>query len=152
MKPGLYFLPLFGFLTGLIASSMATTFQNKMIMAIGWGVCFFLVSIWLWLERAALQQIFSRKGTKYGASSGIHILMQLGLIIGLGYLTTLNRFDINWDMTKNETNTLNPESIKVVESINEKAKTNNQKISIHGYFSNPEMQAQFKTLLSLIHI
>ncbi len=147
MRPGLYFLPLFGFLAGLIASSVGSTFQNNLITAAGWGLCFFLVSTWLWIERTALLQIFSRKGTKYGASSGLHVLIQLALIIGIGYLTTLSRFDQNWDLTKNETNTLSPQSLKIIDQIGKISKTNKQTISVHGYFSNPEAQVAFKKLL-----
>ena len=116
MRPAFLILLIMSLIVAGMGKTVANSFPqieylNHLFMAIS---CCLLIS-WVVIERKGLKVILGRKGLKYGASSGLTVVLAIAIFIGLAVLTNKPRFDKSIDLTTNQVNTLSDHSIKVVD-------------------------------------
>lgn len=146
MRPGLFILPFISLLLVSLGSAIGSSmpefaFADK----VGFGVGVAIMFLWLALDWQGFKDFFSRKGTKYGASSGVIVVLGLAIIVGLAMLSTRDRFNLSYDLTRSGSNTLSDQSIKIIE----KLKTFRAPIQITGFFKDEEVENSFRDLLQL---
>jgi ABC-type uncharacterized transport system involved in gliding motility auxiliary subunit len=71
-----------------------------------------LYTIGQWREIATF---FQRRSARYGALASVSLLVMLGILIGVNYLS--NRRNQRWDLTTNQFNSLSEQSQKVLSSL-----------------------------------
>jgi ABC-type uncharacterized transport system involved in gliding motility auxiliary subunit len=147
MKPALFILPFLALLIGALGQSIGTSFAEQGIIfkSIGWGIAAALVAVWVYLDRANFKNFFSRKGAKYGASSGAVVILAIAVIIGIAVITSKPRFDKTYDVTKDKLNTLSEQSVNSIETLSKR----NQEITITAFFVDQQQQQQFKDTIGL---
>lgn len=146
MKPGLLIIPFLALLVAAVGTAIGSAFPTvKWIAGIGWASGAAMIVLWVLLDLANFKAMFLRKGAKYGASSGLVVVLGLLIITGLGVLTNKPRFDKSYDATKNKQNTLSDQSVKTVESINKRT----TEIKAIAYFQDDQVRQQFMDLATL---
>ncbi len=146
MKSGLLILPFIALLVGAVSTLIASAFPVITWMtALGWALAAGIVALWILLDLENFRAFFLRKGTKYGASSGLVVLMVLAVIIGAALLTVRPRFNKSYDATHIGINTLSDQSLKIVEKI----KSQKAEIRILAFFQSDQTQESFRDLIRL---
>jgi ABC-type uncharacterized transport system involved in gliding motility auxiliary subunit len=149
MRPILFLLPLFDLLLlsgGLVVESA--------MPAAGWiGPVFFglsaaTVSLWIVLETNGIRQAFARKGAKYGASSGLVVVLGLVAIIGVAVVTSKPRFNKTLDVTRDQLNTLSEQSLKIIERTVERETP----VEIQAFISGDAVKTKLSDLLGAYEI
>ncbi len=145
MRPILFLLPLFSMIfiaSALVVSSAETgiSWLAPLMHAIGAG----LVASWVMFDLKGFKQVFMRKGTRYGAGSGLIVLLGIAFIGGVAFVSSKPRFNKSFDFTRDGINTLSTQSSKVV--LLTKGLPNSLKIS--GYFMTDQIQTKFRDLIS----
>ncbi len=121
MKPGLLILPFLALLLAAVATATGSAFpEAKFVAQIGWGLGLAVLALWVILDLENFKAMFGRKGAKYGASSGLVVLLGVLIIVGIAVLTSRPRFNKSLDLTRDALNTLSDQSIKIVESLKER--------------------------------
>ena len=88
MKPGLFVLPFLALLAAAIGVALKSVFPEMGVFHwAGWLVAAGLVVLWVVLDFENFKHLFSRKGTKYGASSGLTVVLGLLVIVGLAFFS-----------------------------------------------------------------
>ena len=79
MRSGLFIIPFVALLFAAFGTMLASSFADKAFLfkSIGWGGAAALIALWGWVDRAGFKSMFGRKGAKYGASSGVVVLLGL---------------------------------------------------------------------------
>ncbi|MFW7378091.1 MAG: GldG family protein [Oligoflexus sp.] len=146
MKSSLIALPFLALFLGVIGLASYSSLPTVRWLAfLLWGLGAALLTSWAVMERQGLKEIFSRKGARYGASSGLSFVLGLLLIVGIAFLSTRPRFDLSWDVTEDRLNTLSDQSLKIVD----KMKQDKVEVDVLGFFVNPEKKQSFADLLAL---
>jgi ABC-type uncharacterized transport system involved in gliding motility auxiliary subunit len=147
MRNALLILPFLSILTAAVFTALASTFsQHAATLRIaGLSVSALLVALWVLLDINGFKTMFNRKGARYGASSGVIILLALGIFVGLGVITSRPRFDKSVDLSRDKTNTLSEQSVKAIESLG-KAEG---ELSILAFFDDDAQEQAFRDLLRL---
>ena len=146
MKKNLLPLPFLAVFFAAMALAFGNAFKEKAWIAYGaWGGAAVLLLVWASLDQANFVRAFRSKGTKYGASSGLTILLVLAIIVGAGILTTKPRFNKSYDATRSGVNTLSDQSSKVVKTL----KQRNVEPELIGIFQEEQQKTKFKDLLAL---
>ncbi len=146
MKGILLVLPFLSILLAAIGAVLRSQLPEiPMASMVAFGFSAFLLLAWLGLEYARLKVFFTRKGAKYGASSGLVALIVIGIIVTLGVLSNRPRFNKSHDVTRNSINTLSDQSLKILDQL----KSTKETIEINAYFNDPEARQNFKNLIHL---
>jgi ABC-type uncharacterized transport system involved in gliding motility auxiliary subunit len=146
MKPALFVIPLVALFVGMIGTAIGSSFPDMaMASKIGWVVALALVALWLTLDMENFKRFLSRKGTKFGASSGVVLLLGALAIVGAGMLSNRPRFNRSFDATKGGHNTLSDQSVKVIENIRAKG----QDVSVTAYLQDEAVKDEFRSLAAL---
>jgi ABC-type uncharacterized transport system involved in gliding motility auxiliary subunit len=147
MKAGLFILPFLALIFGAIGMAIGSSFPAAAWMsAVGWGVGAALVALWIVLDFDNFKVLFTRKGAKYGASSGLVVFLGLVVIVGLASVTSRPRFNKSFDVTREKLNTLSEQSLQMI--ANAKA-VSGQKVQVLGFFVDDAVKTQFRDLLGL---
>ena len=94
MRASLFSLPFIAVLVAAISAAVGSSFAEiAWIKYAGLGVAVAILLLWVTLDYEGFRKIFARKGTKFGASSGLSILLGIAMIVGLGYLSNKPRFN-----------------------------------------------------------
>jgi len=143
MKSGLLFLPFLA----LLFSAVGTLFTQdfKWVSWAGWGLGLLLIGLWVALDFNGFRTFFHRKGAKYGASSGMVVILGLAVIIGAASVSMRPRFNKSIDFSRDNLNTISSQSVQVIETI-AKRKAD---IQISAFFADPEVERQFRDLVTL---
>ena len=110
-----------------------------------WGVSFVSFIGWALLRWPDISGIFTRRGYKYGASSGISVILGFTIIIGLAFLSGRDRFNLSWDVTRDGVNTLSDQSLKIIEQL----KSGDSRIELIGFFTDQMKKQEFERIISL---
>jgi ABC-type uncharacterized transport system involved in gliding motility auxiliary subunit len=147
MRSGLFIIPFLAILFGALGTALASSFSDKsaLFYAIGWGAAALSIALWIWLDRKGFAVLFRRKGAKYGASSGVVVMLGGLVIIGLAVLSAKPRFDKTIDLSRDKTNTLSEQSIQLIGTL---AKRENG-VQVTAYFVDETQSNQFKDLIGL---
>jgi hypothetical protein len=146
MRPILFILPLIAVIfsaTGLMVSSAETGIDwlAPLLHALGAG----LVASWVVADLKGFKDLFARKGARYGASSGVVIVMGVAVIVLIAIVTSKARFNKSYDVTRDGLNTLSDQSAKIVRI----TQGLDSPISISGYFLNEQIETKFRDLVSM---
>jgi ABC-type uncharacterized transport system involved in gliding motility auxiliary subunit len=146
MKPGLVLLPFAALFIAAFSTALHSAFTDKPFIAyIGWGLAAVLAGLWIALDLQNFKNMFKRKGARYGASSGLVVILGLAVVVGLCVVTSRPRFNKSVDLTKTQVNTLSDQSIKIIENIKKK----NAEIKILAFFQDEQVKVQFRDLMNL---
>jgi ABC-type uncharacterized transport system involved in gliding motility auxiliary subunit len=147
MRTGLFILPFLAIFIAALFASLASSFSAQAVVfkSIGWGLALALIALWGWLDRTGFKKFFARKGAKYGASSGVVLLMTVAVLIGISIITSRPRFDKTLDLSRDQTNTLSDQSIKAVESL----KARNAELKVTAFFLEQQQEQSFRDLIGL---
>ncbi len=146
MKSSLFILPFLALL--FIAIAVVTGVSLKelpMVSYVLWGLGGSSVFLWLVLDKEGFQKVFSRKGAKYGATSGATVVLGIAIIIGIGFLTNRVRFNKSFDVTRDGINTLSDQSAKAIANLAEKDAV----VAIQTFFQDELKKQKFVDLLAL---
>jgi ABC-type uncharacterized transport system involved in gliding motility auxiliary subunit len=86
--------------------------QYAKYMAVAGLVCVVLYPIFMWRD---VKSDFSRRQSRYAAIAGTSVIVVLGILIAVNYLS--NRRSKRWDLTANSVNTLSDQSLKVLSDL-----------------------------------
>lgn len=146
MRPDLLLIPFASVLVAAISSAVAKAYPTiTWIKYGGWLSALALIVLWVVLDLANFKAMFSRKGAKYGASSGVVVLLAIAVITALSIVTSRPRFDKNLDLTKSKANTLAEQSVKIIETISKR----NAEVEVLAFFQDQESKKQFQDLAGL---
>ena len=108
-----------------------------LVAVIIFGLLAYLVRSWPWRR-------FKNKMVQKKMSLIISCLIFSQIVIGLMVLSTRPRFDSSFDITRNEKNTLSPQSIKILRKVLEAGS-----VKVTGYFENKKKSRYFEELVGL---
>jgi len=146
MKTGLFIIPFIALFIGAIGTTIGSAYTElTMFSTVGWGSALALMFLWFILDINGFKEFFSRKGTKYGASSGVVVILGITAFIGVAILTSLPRLNKTYDATRDKLNTLSDQSFKAISTLGEKEKP----ITIEAFFTDEQVELQFRDLSSL---
>ncbi|MCY4443640.1 MAG: Gldg family protein [Proteobacteria bacterium] len=146
MRTGLIVLPFLAVLVLAISQAVASAFVNlSWVSYLGYGLAAACLASWVYFDRLKFKRFFSRKGFRYGASSGVFVLMIFTALVLIAHVTNRDTFNVNWDVTKNKVSTLDEASVEVVEKYTSAEKS----VNVTGIFQQPDMQTKFDNLLKL---
>lgn len=147
MRNALLTLPFLSIFTAAVFTALASTYsQHAATLKItGFSLSALLIALWVFLDLNGFKVMFTRKGARYGASSGVIILLAVGIFVGLGVITSRPRFDKSFDVSRDKTNTLSEQSIKALESLSKAG----GELSILAFFDDDGQEQAFRDLLRL---
>jgi hypothetical protein len=147
MRNGLLILPFLSLLTVAVFSVLASAYSGSATLfnLIGLGLATTLLAIWVFADWRGFKAFFARKGAKYGASSGVVILLAIGMFIGAGVITSRPRFDKTIDLSRDKTSTLSDQSVKIIETLNKSG----QDLSVLAFFNEDAQEQGFRDLIGL---
>jgi ABC-type uncharacterized transport system involved in gliding motility auxiliary subunit len=127
-----------------VAANVTLT-ANPWIAYILWGVSLISFVSWLYHGWSDFTGMFKRRGYKYGASSGISVILGFTIIVGLAFLSGKDRFNLTWDVTKGGLNTLSDQSLKIIDQLKE----GDSAIELVGFFTDQMKKQEFERIISL---
>jgi ABC-type uncharacterized transport system involved in gliding motility auxiliary subunit len=147
MRTGLLILPFLSIFFAAIFASLASSFAAHAIIfkSIGWSIALGLLALWVWLDRSGFKKFFARKGAKYGASSGLVLMMVITVLVGVSIITTRPRFDKTVDLSRDKTNTLSDQSLKSIDSL----KARDATLQVSAFFLDQQQEQVFRDLIGL---
>jgi|GEM_PF-902091 len=146
MKPGLLLIPFIAILVTAISTAVgSSTPEAKWITALGWASGAALTALWVVLDFENFKRLFTRKGARYGASSGLVVILAGLIIAGIAVLSNKSRFNKSFDLTRQQSNTLSDQSIKAIEGINARQ----AEIKVTAYFVDQPVKDQFYSLINM---
>lgn len=146
MKSGLVILPFLAVFIAAFSTALNSAFPDKpMIAYVGWALSLGVVAAWVYLDAETFKRFVHRKGARYGASSGLVVVLGIGVVIGLAVVTSRPRFNKQLDVTRSQSNTLSDQSVKIVQNLSEK----NQEVEVIGFFQDEAVQTQFRDTMAL---
>src|SRR5262249_46998358 len=84
----------------------------RFALLIAAGVLFLVTVAFNWREGAS---ILGRRGTRYGASAALLIVIALGVAV-LANAVSL-RYNARWDLTENKRHSLSPQTVKLLQAL-----------------------------------
>ncbi|MCX6116020.1 MAG: GldG family protein [Proteobacteria bacterium] len=147
MRNTLLILPFLALLFAAFGALLGSSFAEQAIIfkSIGWGGAALLILAWVWIDRAGFKNLIGRKGAKYGASSGVVVILGISVIVAIAIITSKPRFDKSIDLSRDKTNTLSEQTLKVIENLEKKG----SEAKVVAYFSDQGQEGQFKDLINL---
>lgn len=146
MKTGLLILPFLALLIAAIGTAVGSALpEAKWVAQVGWALAAGVVALWVMLDIENFKALFRRKGAKYGASSGLIVLLGVGVVIGVAVVAARPRFNKSFDLTRDKLNTLSDQSVKVIETI----KTGSEPVKIAAFLMDEKVLADFRDLIAL---
>lgn len=146
MRTSLLTLP---FMALFLAALGAAAFSSLKDMPwISYGLIALAVAClagWVSSDLEGFKRIFTRKGAKYGASSGVAILLAVLVIVALGFVSNRTRFNKSIDITRDHLNTLSDQSQKIVD----KLKADKKEVEVEAFFSNDAQKDKFQDLMRM---
>jgi ABC-type uncharacterized transport system involved in gliding motility auxiliary subunit len=143
MRTSLLFLPFLAVFIGAVGTAIGSAIQEIHWMSYaGWAMALVTIVLWVALDIKGFKLLVTRNGAKYGASSGLSILLGVLIIIGIAVLSSRPRFNKSFDATKGKRNTLSEQSIKIVSNTKEK----NESIQVTAFFTDDAEKQGFKDL------
>ncbi|MBM4251199.1 MAG: hypothetical protein FJ146_04460 [Deltaproteobacteria bacterium] len=118
MKPGLLILPFLAVLVAALGTAVGSALpEHQWILQLTWALSATIVTLWVIMDIDNFKLLFQRKGAKYGASSGLVVLLGTLIIVGVAVLAARPRFNKSVDLSRDKLNTLSDQSVKVVQQI-----------------------------------
>ncbi|MEZ4743084.1 MAG: Gldg family protein [Bdellovibrionota bacterium] len=146
MRPALCILPCLSFFIGMIGTTISSNFPELSIVSkISWSIALGLIALWLTLDFNNLKRFFSRSGTKFGAGSGLVLILGLLIAVGLGFLSNRPRFNKSFDLTRAGSNTLSNQSVKIIENMGKKSTP----VDMTAFFQDEIVKDQFRSLIKM---
>jgi ABC-type uncharacterized transport system involved in gliding motility auxiliary subunit len=146
MRPGLFILPFLSLILGAIAAAVASAFPSvSWVKPVAWTVALTPAIVWVVLDFDNFRLVFARRGSKYGASSGLNVILGLAVIVGIAFLANKPRFNKSFDATKAGVNTLSDQTIKILKKISDEKKN----VSITAFVQQDSVETSFRELLAL---
>lgn len=146
MRSGFLFLPFLALLVGVVGTSVGNAMPDvSWITPAAWAVAAAIFALWVSLDFAGFAKFFKRKGARYGASSGLTVLLGILVIFGVGMLSIKPRFNKSYDASRSGVNTLADQSIKVATDLKESG----AEITVEAFFQDPMTKQQFQDLITL---
>lgn len=147
MKSGLLVLPFLAvlILTATEAVSSALLEYSTWISGVGYVLTAAVLLAWIVLDQHNFKSFFTRKGFKYGASSGGVVLIVFAALIAIAYVSQQPTFNKKFDVTANKVSSLADQSIELVDKFKQADST----VNITGYFLGQDVQAEFQRLIKL---
>lgn len=146
MRNGLVILPFIALFVGAVATAVGSGFPGTpWIPSLGWASAFVIVALWILLDWNNFVHFFTRKGARYGASSGAVVILSLLVILGAAILSNRPRFNKSYDASKDKLNTLSDQSIKLIE----KLKTQKTQVNVLAFLQSDQVENTFKDLMRL---
>jgi len=145
MKTGLFILPFLALLSAAIGGALGSAATQTWVKLVGLGLGVVLLGLWVFLDFKNFKHLFARKGAKYGASSGLVVVLGICVVVGLALLTSRPRFNKSIDVSKSQANTLSDQSLKILENVSK----NNATINVTAFFQDDGAKTQFRDLANL---
>ena len=146
MKPGLLILPFLALLIAAIGTAAGSALTEiRWLTPMAWAVAVIVLLLWVALDLENFKALFRRKGAKYGASSGLAIVLGTTAIIGVAVIAARPRFNKSIDVTRDKLNTLSDQSTKVIASI----KGTGKPVKVDVYASDEKVNADLHDLFAL---
>lgn len=146
MRSGLLILPFASLLVAAFGVAMGSAFpETAFLMPIGLAAGAALLALWVVLDFESFKAFFTRKGAKYGVSSGLTVLLGVAVIIGLAVVSSRPRFNKSIDLSRDGLNTLSDDSRRLVENLKKEPK----QIKMLAFFSDEQARTQFRDLATL---
>lgn len=147
MRTGLFILPFLSVFFAAFGATLSSSFASQAVLfkSIGWGLALGILALWVWLDLDGFKKVFARKGAKYGASSGIILVLAVGVFIGISVISSRPRFDKTIDLSRDKTNTLSDQSVKAVETLAKKEAP----LQVTAYFIDQQQEQTFRDLMGL---
>lgn len=146
MKPGLLILPFLAILIAAVGTVVGSAFPEMRFAApFGWGLATLVLALWVILDLENFKTMFARKGAKYGASSGLIVVLGVLIIAGIAVLTSRPRFNKSVDLTRDSLNTLSDQSLKTIETLKERG----EPIKVTAFLMDDKVKTEFRDLMTL---
>lgn len=146
MKTSLFGLPLASLFVLALGGIGSTAFPDKpLIQYVTWALAAGLVGLWVAMDLENFRRVFRRKGAKYGASSGLVVILGALVILGVGMLAKRPRFNKSLDLSQSKANTLSDPSLKAVATLKERG----VEVAVEAFFVSRDVEASFRDLVSL---
>ena len=150
MKAGLLILPFLALLIGAVGTAIGSSIpEAKWIAQVAWALGAGIVALWAFLDRENFKAAFARKGAKYGASSGIVVLLGVLIIVGAASIAARPRFNKSYDVTRDKLNTLSDQSFKLIDQLKGQVKAGGKPVSITAYVNEDQTQTLLKDLVAM---
>jgi ABC-type uncharacterized transport system involved in gliding motility auxiliary subunit len=146
MNPALLILPFLALLVAALATAVGSALpEARWVAHVGWGLGAGIVGLWVALDFDNFKALFTRKGAKYGASSGLVVVLGVLVIVGVATLAARPRFNKSLDLTRDRLNTLSDQSLKVIESLD----ALKEPLKVTAYMTDEAVEKEFRDLLAL---
>lgn len=146
MKSGLLILPFVALLIATVGTAVGSSFpEAKWAAQIGWALAAGTVALWVMLDFDHFKALFKRKGAKYGASSGLVVVLGVAVIVGIAVITARPRFNKSIDLTRDRLNTLSDQSTKIIDSLKEAG----EPVKITAFIMDEKVLAELRDLVNL---
>ena len=149
MRSGLFILPFLALLVVAIGKAVGSSFpglawidSSSLVLATA------LLVLWITLDIENFKKFLRRKGSKFGASSSLVVLLGIGVIVAVAALSSRARFNKSVDVTRSQTNTLSDQSLKVIAKVME----SNEPFKVTAWFQDQAAKDNFKRMLSLYEV
>jgi uncharacterized membrane protein len=118
MKPGLLILPFLALLVAALGTAAGSALpEYNWISQTTWALVATVVGLWVALDFDNFKALFRRKGSKYGASSGLVVILGTVVIVGIAIVAARPRFNKSVDLSRDKLNTLSDQSIKIIKQV-----------------------------------
>lgn len=146
MKAAFFVLPFVAFLIGVLGTAIGSSFPEiAYANYIGWGIAFFIVAVWVFLDFKNMKNFFMRKGSKFGAGSGAVFIAGILVAIGLAVLSNRPRFNKSFDVTRSSLNTLSEQSFNAIKILNDR----DVHVDVEAFFQDENIKNTFKEAIDL---
>jgi ABC-type uncharacterized transport system involved in gliding motility auxiliary subunit len=146
MKAAYIILPFLAILVSAIMSAVGSAFADMVwIKYIGWAIGLLIMCLWIYLDLENFKSRFSKNGMKYGAGSGLVVILVMIALVAFGNLTNRARFNKQVDLTRGALNTLTGDSEKLLKRL----AAENVSIKVEAFFQDDVIQDTFKSILGL---
>lgn len=145
MNSKLMILPFMALFSAALATVVGSSFPEYPVASyVFWGLGFLSLVAWLVIDIENLKRSFATKGAKHGMNSGMTVVLGGLVIVGIAFLASRPRFNMQWDVTRDGLNTLSDQSVKIISSLDK-----DQVYNIVTFFESDEKKQKFISQLSL---
>ena len=149
MRTELFILPFLAVLVLAVGAAVKSAYPSlAWLMTTSLLLAVAMIIVWITWDLENFRRFIRRKGAKFGASSSIVVVLGIAIIVAVAYISSVDRFNIDFDATRNKTNTLSDQSLKVIAKLKE---TEHDPLTITAYFTTQDQEAKdtFRDLLRL---